>query len=209
MTLHQLIINNLAILEKAPEVAAEIDDKVMRAIDTRVAKWASRQTDWWEKEDYEKNFCQFGPKNWPINQEENVYKALYCLGHTAENDDEFQYNVSALCGAVPFEFGIWFGVDATWITRLVGRGTRPKGVWQKFLASQLLQRPSLHNAGFRLIHGDLFLPVHLLVNDLANAYPDALDDAFVPLDEALSKLEIAHSEIDAIVSAAADEFGRS
>ena len=90
--------------------------------------------------------------------------------------------------------------------RLAGKGARPRKAWQVFLASQLVGHQGLESSGFRLIRGGLFLPVRLIVDDLANAYPDALGDALTPLDDALGKLEEIHSEIDAIVNAATAQF---
>jgi hypothetical protein len=205
MTLQQLVIQNLAVLEQAPVVAEEVDDKVMRAIDRRVENWASSRPEWWVDADYDKDLCHFGPESWPHDPDDR--KAYYYLGSTSEKDDEdYLYYVSALTGAVPIEFGIWFEVDAPWLTRRTGRGARPRAAWQEFLAAQLVGRQRLQSSGFRLLRGGLFLPVRLSADDLANAYPDALDDALAPLDDALIKLEETHFEIDTIVKAATSKF---
>jgi hypothetical protein len=214
MTLEKLIIRNLAILEQAPMIAEKIDEEVVRAVDARVGEWAGGRSEWWVEANLPQNntitdeqFCYFGPNTWPFSQEEKEYKAYYHLGTTSEKEDEdYHYYISALTAAVPIEFGIRFEVDAPWITRLVGRGARPQAAWQKFLASQLAERQLLQSVGFRLVRGTLFLPIHLASEDLATAYPDALSDAFGPLDEALVSLERGHSEIDAIVNAAAAQF---
>jgi len=207
MTLQQLVIQNLAVLEQAPTVALEVEDKVMRAIYGRVADWASSRSEWWADADNDEYYCRFGPKAWPRDPEKDEYKAWYDLRSTSEkNNEDFHYLLSALTGAVPIEFGIYFHVDAPWLTRRTGRGARPRAAWREFLAAQLVASQLLQSGGFRLLRDGLFLPVRLLADDLANAYPDALGDALAPLDDALGKLEKGHSEIDAIVNAAMAKF---
>ena len=51
--------------------------------------------------------------------------------------------------------------------------------------------------------GDLFLPIRLEAEDLAEAYPDALSDELGPVDNALANLERAHPEINTLIDAAA------
>ncbi len=206
MTLHQLVIRNLAVLEQAPAIAEEIDDSVLHAIEGRVRDWASARSGWWVTPDNDKEFCQFGPPGWPHDQDKDEHKAFYTFGYDPKYEDKFEYLISGLTGAVPFEVGIWFKVDASWITHRTGKGTRPQRAWQQFLALQVAERQHLQSNGFGLADGSLFLPVHLVADDLANAYPDALSDALAPLDDALNKLAEAHPEIDAIVKAAELEF---
>jgi hypothetical protein len=212
MTLEQLVIRNLAVLEQAPTIAEKIDETVMRAVDARVGEWASGRPEWWVEANLPQNktvadehFCYFGPKTWPFSQEENKYKAYYHLGNPKleRGEDGCWYFISALTGVVPREFGIRFEVDAPYITRLVRGAHR---AWQNFLASQLAECQHLQSVGFRLKREVLFLPIHLALEDLASAYPDALSDAFGPLDEALASLDKGHLEIDSIVNAAAAQF---
>lgn len=209
-TLQQLIIRNLAVLEQAPEIALEIDNNVMREIYGRVQTWTSesdRSDDWWVRVDPDKDLCKFGPRTWPRDEEQDDYKAYYELGTISEKQDaEYWYYISALTRAVPAEFGISFRVDAQWMTHLVGKGTKPSSVWQKFLATQVRGCRDLEENGFRLVGGALSLPIYLVADDLANAYPDVLSDALAPLDEVLGKLENAHPAINAIVTAAGAHF---
>jgi hypothetical protein len=198
MTPQQLVICNLDVLEQASLVAEEIDEKVMRSIDNRVAEWANGREGWWADANYDEQWCNFGPKNWPRDQEEDEYKAYFELGTTSErDDDDYCHFLSALTGAVSVEFGIYFSVDAGWMTGLTGRGTRPKAAWQDFLAAQLSERQELHVAGFRQMDGGLFLPIRLAPEDLATAYPDAMDDALQPVDVALTTLIQAYPYIRA------------
>lgn len=209
MSLHQLVIQNLAVLEQAPAVAEQADDKIMRAVWDRVAEWVSSRPEWWVDAEYDDSYWKFGPKDWPLDTASDEYKAWYRLGSTSESDTDYNYYVSALTGAVsPIEFGIWFEADALWLTHLTGRGAKPQAAWQKFLASQLGERLRLASGGFRMIRAGLFVPFRLAADDLANAYPDALGDALSPIDDVLGKLEEAHSDIDSILNAAATQFPR-
>jgi hypothetical protein len=207
MTPHQLVIRNLAILEQASFVAEEIDEKVMRSIDNHVAEWAKRRDGWWADADYDDHWCYFGPMTWPYDNDEKDYKAYFELGSTSEHEDEdYGHYLSALTGAVSVEFGIYFTVDESWITGLRGKGTKPKAQWQAFFAAQLSQLPVLHEAGFRQMDGGLFLPIRLVPEDLAAAYPGALDDALQPVKAALDTLFRAYPHIEGIVKAAGQHF---
>lgn len=197
MTPHQLVITNFNVLEQANRLANEIDDTVMSEIGKSVEQWASNRG-WWVAQQFKNDYldCRFSPQSWPSDPETQERKAYYQLGDTSM---DYLYYMSSLTGAVQIEYGIWLRADA----RFIFREARPRATWQRFLADQIRDRRLLEASQFRLVGGDLFLPLRLSKDDLADAYPNALNQALGPLDDALGALMNAHPAIDQIVMAAA------
>ena len=111
------------------------------------------------------------------------------------------HRLSPLCAIVPNAFGIWFGVDASWVTGTDGKGSKSVAAWRKYLAERFSQT-KLADTGFELQGKSLFLPIRVDAQVLAENYPDSLDEALAPVDDALKKLEVAHPEIDGLLRAA-------
>lgn len=204
MSLHQLVIRNLIVLEQAPEIAEEVDRAVLDAIFDQIQQWVAQRPNWWTDGEYtyDNSYAfRFGAGNWPREGDEP--KAWYRLAST---NNDYTYFLSALTRAVPYEFGFWFQVDAAWITNLIGRGARPRAAWQSFLAQQLINKIALETAGFEMIEGSLFLPIHLDVEKVAEAYPETLRDALLPVAGILEKLKDVQADIDEILKAAEKQF---
>lgn len=66
--------------------------------------------------------------------------------------------------------------------------------------------PGLAANGFRVEGGLLFHPIRLDAAALADAYPDSLDDALEPVDEALAHLAAALPELNRLIEAAQSHF---
>ena len=198
--LHQLVIRNLAILEAAPKVVKEIQITVFTAINSRIREWYEKRN--WDgvadccvaKEDE----TIFHPRVWPKDEDGN-YKAWYTFEATGY--DNYAHYLSALTGiatsgdAFPYEFGLWFVVDAKAITGQANKA------WKDYLAEQVNLHPELEQAGFRIFSGNkcsLYRPVRIDSELLAQSYPDA-GDALSPVDLALQSLEDVHPIIDKIL----------
>jgi hypothetical protein len=202
MTLEQLVIRNLVVLEQVPAVADKVDETIMRHINDIVMLWA-KEMGWLSKPETEDNFCQFSPIDWPTEEQDS--KVFYELDSTASNYYDLIYWTSALTGAVPFEFGFWLSVDTKFITR-IQRAAAAKSAWNSFLAQQIQKRPQLHEIGFRLVKNKLFLPVLLNASDIADNYPETLNDALAPITDTLKKIEDAHPVINGIIKEAVIYF---
>lgn len=195
---HCLVIQHMDILEAAPKIVEEVEKHVFSAIDEKFRKWTESRKDWEGVFDFYTDETSFKPKAWR-NDENGNYLAYFGLG--SEKSVEKSYDLSALMGIVPGKFGIWFTVDAAWVTRLGGKGARPGAEWKKYLAEQV-PSTSLSTLGFELHGQDLFLPIQIDAQILANDYPDSLTDALAPVDEALKKLEAAQLSIQQLLDAA-------
>lgn len=196
--LHQLVIKNLAILEQAPGIVYEVDNTVFSAIDEKMKAWVEKQSSWegvFSYLDDRSEHTIFWPSAWGRYDESDCI-AYYSSGFS---DEDFSYSSSSLVGVVKQRYGIWVCVNQKAITKLSGKGQAAK--WKTFLAEKFVAS-KLGERGFELDGAYLFLPIRIDAEELAEAYPDSLDEALVPIDEALAKLEAAHSEIDALLQSA-------
>lgn len=195
---HRLVIQHLAVLESAPAVVSEVEQRVFGAIDEKIKEWVESQGDWEGVFDYLDEETTFKPLSWEKNENGN-YLAYYTLD--CETDDGYAHTLSPLLGVTPTNFGILFSLMTSWITGMSGKGAKPGAAWKKYLAEQFSKTklPELH---FELHGEDLFLPIRIDAQVLAEGYPDSLGDALTPIDEALERLEAAHPEIDALLKAA-------
>jgi hypothetical protein len=176
---HRLIIRNMRVLEEAPEVVEEVTKAVFKRINEKIEQWG--QTD------------------------NGTYLAYLQFTTYGERSS---YWLSRLIGATKDESGFYFSVLPVWITGNTGRkGARPGKAWAKYLADHLPDFPVVRQCGFRLEGEDLFLPVRLDVEELAEAYPDSLDDALLPIDEALRKITEILPELDRLIASAKAHFG--
>lgn len=202
---HQLVIRNMAVLEQAPAIVEEAEKRIFGAIDRQIEAWASIQGGWVGVYDFLADKTSFKPANWP--ESDAGYLALFGLG--SGPDAEFKHNLSSLVGAVTQEFGIFFVVDAPWITGLEGqKRAQPGKKWASFLQNAIDDFPALAANGFRIEGEFLFHPIRLDPAILADAYPDTLADALEPVDEALAHLAAALPEFDRLIEAAQAHFGR-
>lgn len=200
---HQLVIRNMAVLEQAPAIVEEAEKRIFGAIDRKVEEWAAAQGEWVGVYNFLADETTFKPGNWP--ESEIGYLAYLELGYAPEID--CQHYLSPLVGAAPLEFGLRFAVHAPWITGLEGqKRAQPGKKWANFLQSAIDDFPALAANGFRVEGELLFHPIRLDPAILAEAYPDTLDDALEPVDEALAHLAAALPEFDRLIEAAQAHF---
>lgn len=200
---HRLAIQHLSVLESAPEIVAEVEKKVFAAIDAKIEDWVKLQNNWEGVYNYIEEELSFKPKYWEKDENED-YCAYYCIG--CETGEDYEYSLSPLLGVVPDKYGIWFRVDARWVTGLSGKGVN--AAWKKYLAERFAQT-KLKELDFQLEGDSLYLPIHVDANVLANDYPDSLDTALEPFNKALERLEAAHPEIDTLLKDTRDySFGK-
>lgn len=199
---HRLVIQHLAVLESAPAVVEEVEKRVFGAIDEKIKEWVESQGDWEGVFDYPDEETTFKPQSWEKDENES-YLAYYTLG--CETNDGYAHTLSPLLGVTPTNFGIWFSLLTSWITGMSGKGAKPGATWKKFLAEHF-PKTKLSELNFELHGESLFLPIRIDAQALAEAYPDSLDDALTPIDDALKRIEAAHPEIDALLKAAQEYY---
>lgn len=201
---HKLVIRNLAVLEQAPKVVEDVEKRIFGAIDRKVQEWASARGEWVGIYDFLKDETSFKPEAWP--KSETGYLAYLELGYVPELDCE--HYLSPLVGAATGQaFGIRFTVHAPWITGLEGqKRAQPGKKWASFLQNAIDDYPGLATNGFRIEGEVLFHPIRLDAAILADAYPDTLDDALEPVDEALAHLAATLPDLNRLIEAAQSHF---
>ena len=197
---HRLVIKHLSVLESAPSIVAEVEKKVFSAIDEKIKEWVESRGDWEGVFNFLDDETSFKPKVWE-NDPSGDYGSYYELDYEA--GEECKHYLSPLLAVVPIKFGIWFSVNASWVTGQNGKVARPSAAWQNYLAGKL-PYTKLVELGFELRGASIFLPIRIDSELLADDYPNSLDDALEPVDQALKKLDAAHVEIDALLKAARD-----
>lgn len=201
---HRLVIQHMAVLEDAPNIVEEVERHVFSGIDEKVKQWVKSRGEWEGEYGYLENKLSFKPVGWP--QGDKGYPACYSIGCELKSGEEYKLYLSPLFGIVPIRFGVWFKVDAAWITGLSGRAARLE--WGRYLAEEFL-RTRLIEFGFEVQKEGLHLPIRVDAQILAEDYPDSLEDALAPVDEALKKLEGAHPLVQALLNAAQQyQFGK-
>lgn len=205
---HRLIIRNMRVLEEAPEVVEEVTRAVFKRINEKVEQWVDAREAWEGifslTGDDDGGETTFQAAKW--GQTDNGTYLAYLQFTTY--GERSSYWLSRLIGATEDESGFYFSVLPVWITGNTGRkGARPGKAWTKYLSDHLQNFSALTQCGFRLEGEDLFLPVRLDVEELAEAYPDSLDDALPPIDEALKKITEILPELDRLIASAKAHFG--
>ena len=193
---HRLVIQNLSVLETAPAFVSEVEKRVFAAIDEKIRNWVESQDGWEGIFEYLENETSFQPVPWE-KDDDGTPCAWY--GFDEESDEGFIHRLSPLLGTLPVRYGLWFVVNPIWVTRLSGRGVR--AIWENYLAENFAQG-KFAESGFELQKDTLFLPIRIDPQLLADGYPDSLNEALAPFDDALKKLEVVHTEIDSMLKAA-------
>ena len=199
---HQLVIKHISVLETAPAIAIEVEKKVFAAIDEKIKNWVESQGNWEGVYNFIDEETTIKPILWEKDEKQGYY-SWYSFG--VEEAEEISYNLSPLLGVALVRYGLWFGVNASFVTSLIGRGTRPNIKWATYLA-EIYPQTGLAKFGFELQSESLFLPILVDAQILADSYPDSLDVALEPVDDALKKLENAHPQIDDLLTAAQTHF---
>jgi len=201
---HSLVIRNLAVLESAPEIVREVEKAVFSAVHEKIEAWIAARENWDGTGDFPDGENCFGPTAWKTAENDKRI-AWFAIGPESDGDD-YEYWLSALLGIVQDKYGIWVNFNTTWITRQTGKGARPSATWKKYLAEQF-PLTKLGALGFELEGEYLFLPIQVDGEALAEDYPGSLQFVLEPVDDALRKLEAAHTEIDILLKAAQVKFG--
>lgn len=205
--IHKLVINNMAVLEQAPAVVDEAEKRIFGAIDEKIEKWAKAQEGWVGFFDFLEDETSFKPENWPVT-DDGSYLAWFEIGMLPS--EGYEHYLSPLVGAVTQEFGFYFSVHAPWLTRLENRKrAQPGKKWANFLHEHFRDFPLLAANGFRPEGEALFHPVRIDAAALADAYPDTLDDALEPVDEALAHIAAALPEFNRLIETARAHFAKN
>lgn len=203
---HKLVIRNMAVLEQAPPIVNEAEKRIFGAIDKKIEAWARAQEGWAGVFNFLEDETSFKPEVWPVDANGD---RRYFFGIGLVTAEGLQHSLSALVGAVDVQFGIHFIVDAPWVTGLENqKRAQPGKKWNSYLKSHLDEFPKLSANGFRQEGESLFCPVQIDAAALAEAFPDTLDDALEPIDEALAHVVAALSDFDRLIDAARAHFAR-
>lgn len=205
--IHKLVISNMAVLEQAPAVVDEAEKRIFGAIDEKIEKWVKAQEGWVGLFGFLEDKTSFKPASWPIADDDG-YLAWFEIGMLS--GENYHHNLSALVGAVPQEFGFFFILYAPWLTGLENqKRAQPGRKWANFLNEHFSDFPLLTANGFRPEVEMLFHPVRIDAAALADAYPDTLDDALEPVDEALAHIAAALLEFTRLIETAQAHFAKN
>jgi hypothetical protein len=186
----QLVIRNMEVIEKAPEVVEATEKRLFAAMNARVEKAVKAQKSWkgcydlvTDNEDEETSFA---PKSWPENEDES-YGAYYSLTHTEDSGD-YEW-LSCATGVMGAALCFAFTVDSEDVKE-----------YKKALESFYAGNSVLQKAGFSLSQSkkSSVRPFTFASDALEKECPD-FDEALAPLDAALEDLFKAHGEFDKFV----------
>lgn len=206
--IHKLVINNMAVLEQAPAVVNEAEKRIFGTIDEKIEKWVKAQEGWDGVFDFLKDETTFKPESWP-EADDDSYSLIYFTTGMLPSEG-YEHYLSPLVGAVTQEFGFYFGVHAPWLTGLENqKRAQPGKKWANFLTEHFRDFPLLAANGFRPEGEMLFHPMRIDAAALAEAYPDTLDDALEPVDEALDHIAAALPDFDRLIKTTQAHFAKN
>jgi len=191
----KIVIENIELLEEAPNVIDEIDNKVFKEINNRFKAYFDGKEGWKDEGVYTylddgDGETTFAPIGWP-EDEDTDYTAYYQF--CCNSDENFQYRLTALAGKIAFaKFGIFFSAEN------VGMN---KKQWKSFLMSQYQSKPILQESGVTYEGGSLCIPIVIDPKLMAEEYPD-FDACLKPVDDAIEILMKVNPYIDEIVKEA-------
>lgn len=192
----KLVIENIALLEEAPLVIAEIQEEIFKAINKKFKGVFEKYTTWEGFYSYfeegDRAETRMKPNIWPSDEVE--YQAYY---EFIDESDECEYYLTALFGGKPLcKYAISFYFNAI---NLCGMNKR---TWKDFLKKQYNARPDLKANGVQLEGGEcLSISIRLDPKAVAAEYPD-FDECLKPIDDAINALMKVHPLIDEIVQEA-------
>ena len=191
----KLVIENVELLEEAPNVIEEVENKVFKEINNRIKTFFANREGWKEDgvytflEDIEDAQTTFAPIDWPEDEDKN-YTAYYSF--RSGSGEDYQYWLTALVGKTSADrFGIYFEVDCN----SVGMNKRQ---WKNFLASQYQKQPFLQESNVLLEESSLCIPIIIDSKLMAEEYP-FFETCLKPVDDALEILLKVNQIIDAVV----------
>jgi len=188
----QLVIKNMEIIEDAPKVVDHVEKWLFAAINERIEQRVSTQEKW--KGDYERctgddGETSFAPPEWPKGEDGSFF-AYYELWYMEAGVDD--YWLSNAIGIHDSALRLQFALSRD----ITDMGTKEhKKRCLDFYNANL----TLAETGFRITKdGIIYLPFVLDASKLAEEYPD-IEEAFEPLDKALTILFKEHTIFDSFV----------
>jgi hypothetical protein len=191
----QLVIKNMMVVEKAPEVASQVTDRLFEKINERIEDYIGKQAGWkgvynFDPDQSEQTKTTFAPKDWP-KDENNCDLAYYTLTYKDTGVREW---LSVALGLEGSCMVLIFDTDESFFDNKV---TQKKRAFEN-----LSKTPRLVKAGFLYDRKDIYLGIYLpfsfLPDKVANEYPD-FDESLAPLDESLDALISVHDIFDDFV----------
>lgn len=173
----KLVIQNLNVLEVAPKIVDEIEDKIFEEIKKRCEDSFKKEKGWKVNFDFSEGIMEFYPGSWI--QEQNEIPIAKIKLTNIEKDDDDSFWLSLFLGLRPGgEVAFSFSIDYN-VLRVDKRG------FKRLLVECFDNNSELQKLGFRLNDDTLALTVVLNEKILVEEYPDDLDKSFVPIDKAL------------------------
>jgi len=193
----KLVIENVDLLEEAPTVIEEIENKVFNEINNRFKAYFDDREGW--KNDGAYNYLgdgdgetTFAPIGWP-EDEETDYTAFYQF--RCNSGEDYLYWLTALTGKTSLvKYGIYFSVD-------INSMGMNKKQWKNFLMNQYQSKQILQESGVTYEEVSLCIPITIDPKLMAEEYPD-FDTCLKPVDYALEILMKVNPHIDEIVKTA-------
>ena len=198
----RLVIGHMEIIEEAPAVVEEAQNKLFVAINERIKRRVAARAGW--KGCYELGITsgeqgtRFAPSAWP-EDDAGAYLAYYYLDQAADICDHW---LSVALGLRGDALCLHFHVERA-LSNLVAK--EHKKLFLDFYSAT----PSLAESGFQIDkNGEIFLPFILNASKVAEEYPD-FDEALEPLDAALETLFKAHGAFAGFMNAFLKHKGTS
>jgi|GEM_PF-1259628 len=211
----KLIIENIQMLDDSYTVTESVEnnifDEIYAFIEENVEEFSKDSIEefsdeWFGKYVHDETWPWFAPKKWQVGQGDSLDTlAAYYLAARLKSDADDNWSLTSLFASGKSSYGFWVELDRSQFQK--------KPTVRELKAFTLGQNQThfaIEKAGFKFYpeDGAWFLPFTLDVNQVAENYvSDNLVDAFVPITDALKKLQEAHPHFVNIIEEAKKAFG--
>lgn len=205
----RLIVENIQMLDDSFTVANSVEESIFIEINNFIKESVGAKEfagEWFgDYEPDEESDLWFAPKTWQVVQEDCFDGlAAYFLVSRAKSDAEDHWSLTSLFPSGKSSYGFQVVLDRA-------QFQQPPTVKElkKFALTNNQKNSAIEKSGFKFYpnEGVWFLPFTLDVKQVAENYvSDNLVDAFVPITDALKKLQEAHPHFVSIIEDAKKAF---
>jgi len=178
-----LIIQNIEMFEDASKLLSKITEKVFHEIHNEIFNFFNKNKEWEVFGDGKDIDSEFWLKSWKKGED---WIASYKWENIKndENAEDTQWNLPAIFGIGSERTGFSLLIDP-----IVLADMRLKD-WKSYLSTKLDEFPEIQKSEFILRNGKFFLPWHLNIQDVADAYEaDSYSECLKPVRDALKLIE--------------------
>jgi hypothetical protein len=177
-----LIIQNIEMFEDASKLLSKITEKVFHEIHDEICNFVRKDIEWEVSGEGKDLDSEFWLKSWGKG---GKWIASYSWVNIKndESAEDAQWNLPAIFGIGSERTGFYLNINPIELADM-----RLKD-WKSYLSTKLVDFPEIQKSEFILRNGEFFLPWHLNIQEVADAYEaDSYSECLKPVRDALRSI---------------------